>query len=56
MSKTRRGTIPSAKVTVRNPTGQERTATTNESGFYTITNIPPAIYTITVGSGGFQEV
>src|SRR5579884_3155247 len=47
--------IPNAKVTVRNPTGLERTATTNESGFYTITNIPPAEYSITVDAPGFKK-
>src|SRR5438105_15471841 len=48
-------TIPNAKVTVTNPTGLTRTATTNESGFYTITNIPPALYAVTVEAPGFKK-
>src|SRR5579884_3677500 len=48
-------TIPNAKVTVTNPTGLTRTATTNESGYYTITNIPPAVYTLTVEVPGFKK-
>src|SRR5438477_2734300 len=48
-------TVPGAKVTVRNPTGLERTATTNDSGFYTITNIPAAIYTLTAEAPGFKK-
>src|SRR5258708_2595387 len=48
-------TIPNARVTVTNPTGLTRTATTNESGFYTITNIPPAQYTVTVDAPGFKK-
>src|SRR5689334_10102508 len=34
-------TIPNAKVSATNQTGLQRSVTTNESGFYTITNIPP---------------
>ena len=48
-------TIPNVKVTVRNPSGLERTATTNESGFYTITNIPPSMYTVVVEAPGFKK-
>jgi hypothetical protein len=47
--------VPGAKVTVRNQTGLERQATTNESGYYTITNIPPALYTVTVEAAGFKK-
>jgi carboxypeptidase family protein len=47
-------TIPNARVTVRNQTGLERQVTTNESGFYTITNIPPGFYALTVEAAGFQ--
>ena len=57
-------TVPNAKVTVRNQSGLERTANTNESGYFIITNIPagtyylelwiypggnPVVYPITVG-------
>jgi Carboxypeptidase regulatory-like domain/TonB-dependent Receptor Plug Domain len=48
-------TIANAKVMVRNASGVERTATTNESGYYTITNIPPGLYTFTVEAPGFQR-
>ena len=48
-------TVPDAKVTVRNQSGLERQATTNESGYYTITNIPPRLYTITVEAAGFKK-
>src|SRR5450759_42564 len=47
--------IPNAKVNVRNQTGLDRTATTNESGYYTITNIPPGLYAITVEAAGFKK-
>ena len=47
--------IPSALVTVKNQTGIERQATTNESGFYTITNIPPGFYTLSAEAPGFQK-
>ena len=48
-------TLPNAKVTVRNQSGVERQATTNESGYYAITNIPPGYYTITVEATGFKK-
>ena len=38
--------VPNAKVTAQNQTGLERQTNTNESGYYTITNIPPGLYTI----------
>jgi hypothetical protein len=47
--------IPKAKVTVKNESGLERQATSNDSGYYTITNIPPAVYTITVEVAGFKK-
>ena len=46
---------PNAVVTIKNQTGIERQATTNESGFYTITNIPPGFYTMSVDAPGFQR-
>jgi hypothetical protein len=47
--------VPGAKVTVRNEsTSFERVLSTNESGFYTATNIPPGYYTITVEASGFK--
>lgn len=48
--------IPNAKVLVKNEdTGFERSAATNESGYYTVPNIPPGYYTITVEAKGFKK-
>jgi len=47
--------IANAKVTVRNESGVERTATTNESGYYSLTNLPPGLYTLLANAAGFQE-
>jgi hypothetical protein len=48
--------IPKAQVTVKNEaTGTERKANTNESGFYTVTNIPAGLYTITAEAPGFKK-
>ncbi len=46
--------IPNAKVTVRNQSGLERQALTNDSGYYIITNIPPGTYSVTVEFTGFK--
>jgi hypothetical protein len=47
--------VPKAKVTVKNESGLDRQATTNESGYYTVTNIPPGLYTISVEVAGFKK-
>src|SRR5438105_6847150 len=47
--------IPKAKVTVKSESGLERQATTNDSGYYTVTNIPPANYTVIVEVAGFKK-
>ena len=49
-------TVPNAKVTVRNQASLERTATTNESGYYSITNIPPGLYTMSAEAPGFKKL
>src|SRR5215470_15409651 len=49
------GSVANAKIMVRNQSGVEREAATNESGYYAITNIPPGLYTITVEAAGFQK-
>jgi hypothetical protein len=48
-------TVPNAKVTVKGRSGLERSANTNESGYYIITNIPPDLYTISVEAAGFKK-
>src|SRR5258708_2032409 len=45
--------IPGADVTVRNgKTGAERTAKANEQGYYVITNLSPASYSVIGKSSG----
>jgi hypothetical protein len=47
--------VANAKVTVRNEgTGFERVVNTNESGFYTVPNLPPGYYTVVVEMSGFK--
>ena len=48
-------TIPAAKITARNQAGIERQTSTNESGYFTITNIPAGIYTVTIEAPGFKK-
>lgn len=47
--------LPNAKVVLRNEaTGAEQTVNSNESGQYTIPNVRPGTYTVTVEASGFQ--
>lgn len=47
--------IPGAKVHVIDPaTNSDRTVTTNDSGDYTVQNLPPSTYTIRVEKTGFK--
>ena len=46
--------VPNAKVTVRNQSGIDRQVTTNESGYYTVTNVPPGFYTVIAEAPGFR--
>ncbi len=47
--------VSGARVTVRNEsTAFERQVTTNEAGFYTVTNLAPGYYTVTVEAPGFR--
>lgn len=48
--------VPGASVTVRNKgTGASRTATTNDAGEYTVAELPPAKYDVTVEAKGFSK-
>jgi hypothetical protein len=47
--------IPKATVTVKNESGLERQGTTNDSGYYTVTNIPPGFYIIRAEVAGFKK-
>ena len=48
--------VPHAKVTIRNEgTDQAFTVTTDTDGHYTVTNLPPATYSMTVEAAGFSR-
>jgi hypothetical protein len=48
--------VANAKVIVKNEgTAFERQTTTNEAGFYTVTNIPPGFYEVKVEAAGFKS-
>src|SRR3984885_15301691 len=49
-------TMPGAKVLVRNKSGVERQTTTNDNGYYSMTNMPPGLYTLDVEAPGFQKL
>ena len=50
------GVVGNAKITLRNEdTSFERQTTSNDSGFYTVTNIAPGYYTVTVEAAGFKK-
>jgi len=46
--------IPNAKIKIENKSGIQRQTTTNESGYYIITNVPPGFYTMSVEAPGFR--
>ena len=48
--------LPHATITVRNEaTAEVRNSTSNDGGFYTVTNLPPGNYTIRVEAQGFES-
>src|SRR6266404_4480450 len=50
------GTIPDAKITIMNKaTGQSQNATTNNAGYYVVTNLAPGTYDVTAEKGGFER-
>jgi predicted heme/steroid binding protein len=48
-------TIANTKVTIRNDRGVDRAATSNDSGYYVISNVPPGLYTVLVEASGFRR-
>ena len=50
------GVVPNAKVVIKNEaTGEEHPATTNEAGYYIVSNLAPTLYTMTVEVRGFKK-
>src|SRR4051812_6931809 len=47
--------VPNAKISVQNKSGLQRSTVTNESGYYTVTNVPPGLYTVIAEAPGFQK-
>lgn len=48
--------VPHASITITNEaTGQARTVTSNDAGFYTATNLPPGNYTVGAVAEGFES-
>ena len=48
--------VPKAEVTIADEkTGQSRTVTATEDGFYTVTSLPASIYTISTAPTGFKK-
>src|ERR1700761_1667049 len=49
--------LPGASVKAVNPaTGYTVTQQTSASGVYVLGQLPPAVYTVTVNAGGFQQL
>ncbi|HEU4596004.1 MAG TPA: carboxypeptidase regulatory-like domain-containing protein [Pyrinomonadaceae bacterium] len=49
------GVIIGASVTAQGSNGAEKTTTTNEEGFYTLSGLAPGAYTVRVNSSGFAR-
>ena len=48
--------INGATVSVSSDTGSVRSTATNETGFYSVTNLPPGTYKVKISSKGFADV
>src|SRR5215471_11821163 len=48
-------TVTNAKITAENKSGLRRETTTNDSGYYIITNVPPGLYNIIAEAPGFER-
>src|SRR4030095_15560617 len=49
------GVVPGATVTIKNEkTGEERTATTNESGYDIVASLKPSLYTVSASAQNLQ--
>src|ERR1022692_286388 len=50
------GVIPKARVVVKSEaTGEENVLVANESGYYTVPNLQPGLYTVTAEAAGFKK-
>src|SRR5882757_5143213 len=47
--------ISGAKITARYQSGVERQTTSNESGYYVITTVPPGLYLVTIEAASFKR-
>ena len=48
--------VPNVKVVIKNEgTGEQRTVSTNESGYYVMPNLQPGYYTVTAEAQGFKK-
>jgi len=47
--------VAGVKITIHGAAGTDRIATTNESGYYVFTNVPPGLYTMSAEAQGFQK-
>src|SRR6266851_5748837 len=48
--------VPGATVVIKNEgTGFERKTSTNESGYYVFSAVPPGLYTVTAEASGFKK-
>src|SRR6185295_18067178 len=49
--------VAAANVKIKNErTGEERTASSNDSGFFLVTSLKPSTYTVTINKPGFGQI